>query len=126
MGTPAYMSPEQLYDLSDIDCRADIYALGATAYHLLTGTTLFPGKTDQQVVDSHVGASFARDPRILAPDTPRALVQILNRMLAKDRNLRYPNWETLSADIQRLYAGEPLLATPLKPGESSVGFSSEW
>ncbi|MBQ9693363.1 MAG: serine/threonine protein kinase [Kiritimatiellae bacterium] len=126
MGTPAYMSPDQIYDLSDIDCRADIYSLGATAYHLLTGTTLFPGKTDQQVIDSHVGASFARDPRILAPTVPRALAQILNRMLAKDRNLRYPNWETLSADFQRLYAGETLLATPLKPGESSVGFTLEW
>lgn len=126
MGTPAYMSPDQLYDLKDLDCRADIYSLGATIYHLLTGTTLFPGKTDQQVVDCHVGASFARDPRILAPEVPRGLALILNRMLAKDRNLRYPNWETLSTDIQRLYAGETLLATPLQPGESSVAFSQEW
>ena len=125
MGTPAYMSPDQIYDLRDIDCRSDIYALGATAYHLLTGVSLFPGKTDQQVVDSHIGASFARDPRRLAPRIPYALALILNRMLAKDRNLRYPNWETLSADIQRLYAGEPLLATPLKPGESSVGLASD-
>lgn len=125
MGTPAYMSPEQIYDLRDIDCRSDIYALGATAYHLLTGSTLFPGKTDQQVVDSHIGASFARDPRRLNSSIPYALALILNRMLAKDRNLRYPNWETLNADIQRLYAGEPLLATPLKPGESSVGLASE-
>lgn len=125
MGTPAYMSPDQLYDLSDIDCRSDIYSLGATIYHLLTGFPLFPGKTDQQVVDSHIGASFARDPRYYDPTIPRELSLILNRMLAKDRNLRYPNWETLSADIQHFYAGEPLLATPLNPGESSVGFSQD-
>ena len=51
---------------------------------------------------------------------------MLNRMLAKDRTLRYPNWETLEADIARLYANEPLLATPLQPGESSVAFNAEW
>ncbi len=126
MGTPAYMCPDQIYDLPDLDCRADIYALGATAYHLLTGTVLFPGKTDQQVVEAHIGPNFARDPRALAPTVPRPLALMLNRMLAKDRVLRYPNWETLAADISRLYAGEPLLATPLQPGESSVGFNSEW
>ena len=126
MGTPAYISPDQIYDLPDLDCRADIYSLGATAYHLLTGTSLFPGKTDQQVVDAHIGPNFARDPRTLAPAVPRALALMLNRMLAKDRTLRYPNWETLEADIARLYANEPLLATPLQPGESSVAFNAEW
>ena len=125
MGTPAYMSPEQIYDLKDIDCRSDIYSLGATIYHLITGSTLFPGKTDQQVVDCHIGACFARDPRCFVPGIPKKLALILNRMLAKDRNLRYPNWETLSADIQHLYADEPLLATPLQPRESSVIFSLE-
>lgn len=126
MGTPAYMSPDQIYDLPDLDCRADIYSLGATAYHLLTGSVLFPGKTDQLVVDAHIGPNFARDPRALAPTLPRALALMLNRMLAKDRTLRYPNWETLATDIVRLYAGEPLLATPLQPGESSVAFMAEW
>ncbi len=126
MGTPSYMSPDQIYDLPDIDCRADIYSLGATIYHLLTGQTLFPGKTDQQVVDAHIGTNFARDPRIHTPSTPRNFALMLNRMLAKDRTLRYPNWETLIADIAHLYAGEPLLATPLKVGESSVNFTEEW
>lgn len=126
MGTPCYMSPEQIYDLPDLDCRSDIYSLGATLYHLLTGYTLFPGKTSQEVIDAHIGPNFARDPRIIVPETPRELALILNRMLAKDRALRYPNWETLEADIARLYSGEPLLATPLKPGESSVSFTTEW
>ena len=126
MGTPSYMSPEQIYDEPDIDCRADIYALGATAYHLLTGIPLFPGHTVQEVVDAQIGKNFARDPRILQPAVPRSLALMLNRMLAKDRALRYPDWETLAADIERLYNGLPLLATPLKPGESSVNFASEW
>ncbi|MEG1552772.1 MAG: serine/threonine-protein kinase [Kiritimatiellia bacterium] len=126
MGTPAYMSPDQIYDLPDIDCRADIYSLGATLYHLITGYALFPGKPDQEIIDSHIGPNFARDPRIVIPKIPRAFVLMLNRMLAKDRMLRYPNWETLGADIARLYAGETLLATPLKVGESSMSFMSEW
>lgn len=123
MGTPSYMSPDQIYDMPDIDCRADIYALGATAYHLLTGTTLFPLNDEQEVIQAHIGKAHAPDPRIFAPKTPKNLALILNRMLAKDRELRYPNWETLSADIQRLYKGQALLATPLHPGESSVAFA---
>lgn len=126
MGTPAYMSPDQIYDLPDLDCRADIYSLGATAYHLLTGRPLFPNKTDQEVVDAHIGAYFAQDPRRFAPKCPRGLSLMLNRMLAKDRELRYPNWSTLAEDIRHLYSGQALLATPLKPNESSVNFTSEW
>lgn len=126
MGTPAYMSPDQLYDLADIDARADIYSLGATMYHLLTGQVLFTNRTDQQVVDAHIGPNFARDARALEPTIPRALALMLNRMLAKDRVLRYPNWETLAVDINRLYAGETLLATPLNQGESSMHFVTEW
>lgn len=126
MGTPAYMSPDQIYDFPDIDCRADIYSLGATIYHLLTGRPLFPGRTDQEVVDAHIGAFFAQDPRRFAPSCPRGLALMLNRMLAKDRALRYPNWSTLAEDIRNLYSGQALLATPLKPGESSSNFSSEW
>ena len=124
-GTPYYIAPETLRK-QKVDFRADIYSLGATAYHLLTGSVLFPGKTDQLVVDAHIGPNFARDPRALAPTLPRALALMLNRMLAKDRTLRYPNCETLATDIARLYAGEPLLATPLQPGESSVAFMAEW
>ncbi len=126
MGTPAYMSPDQIYDLPDIDCRSDIYSLGATIYNLLTGCLLFPNITDQEVVEAHIGEQFARDPRLINPAIPEGLALMLNRMLAKDRVLRYPNWETLIADIAHLYAGEPLLATPLKVGESSVNFVSEW
>lgn len=126
MGTPAYMSPDQIYDLEDIDARADIYSLGATAYHLLTGQVLFPNQTDQQVVDAHIGPNFARDLRAIEPSVPRALALMLNRMLAKDRILRYPNWETLAVDVNRLYAGEELLATPLNQGESSMHFVTEW
>lgn len=120
LGTPTYISPDQAYDLPDLDCRADIYSLGATIYHLLTGRMLFPNRTDQQVVDCHVGTAFARDPRAFIPTLPQNFSIMLNRMLAKDRRLRYPNWETLAEDIKRLYAGTPLLATPLQPGESSV------
>ncbi|MDO4527231.1 MAG: serine/threonine-protein kinase [bacterium] len=125
LGTPAYISPDQAYDLPDLDCRSDIYSLGATVYHLLTGRMLFPNRSDQQMVDCHVGSAFARDPRVFVPTLPRDFSIILNRMLAKDRVLRYPNWETLAEDIQRLYAGSSLLATPLQPGESSVGFMAD-
>ncbi|HUO52479.1 MAG TPA: serine/threonine-protein kinase, partial [Gemmatimonadaceae bacterium] len=53
MGTPAYMAPEQAAADPDTDHRADIYALGAMAYEMLTGRPLFPGRSPQQVLAAH-------------------------------------------------------------------------
>ncbi len=120
MGTPAYMSPDQIYDLPDLDCRSDIYSLGATVYHMLAGSMLFEGKTDDDMVRAHIEPFFARDIRLLVPDVPYAISVMLNRMLAKDRAYRYPDWETLLVDLKLFYRNEPLRAKPLPAGCSSM------
>src|SRR5262249_50837571 len=58
MGTPHYMAPEQALG-KEIDHRVDIYALGATFYHMLTGTTPFTGSTAHEVIKAHIQESLA-------------------------------------------------------------------
>ncbi len=107
IGTPAYMSPEQAYAARELDCRSDIYSLGATVYHLLTGRSLFAGMPVEQMLEAHVGEAQAPDVRQFNPQVSKDLAMLLERMLMKDRTHRYENWQALLDDIQSLYAGHP-------------------
>ncbi len=81
MGTPLYMSPEQI-EGRPIDSRSDIYSLGVTAYHMLAGEPPFTGDTPLAVAVQHIN----KQPPSLAdraPDTPNALVELVERMMAK-------------------------------------------
>lgn len=81
MGTPLYMSPEQIEGRA-IDSRSDIYALGVTAYHMLAGEPPFQGETPLSVAVQHLN----KTPPPLserAPDAPPALVALVERMMAK-------------------------------------------
>jgi tetratricopeptide (TPR) repeat protein len=83
IGTPAYMAPEQAAGDSSIDHRADIYALGAMAYELLTGRLVFPDRTAQRMLAAHMGEA----PRAIAElrgDVPAPLAELVMRCLAKD------------------------------------------
>ena len=83
IGTPAYMAPEQAAGDPDIDQRADIYALGAMAYELLTGQPIFAGRTPQRMLAAHM----TEPPRPVAdvrPDTPPVLAALVMKCLAKD------------------------------------------
>lgn len=87
MGTPLYMSPEQIEGRS-IDSRSDIYSLGVTAYHMLAGEPPFAGETPLAVAMQHVN----KQPPPLAgraPDAPQSLVDLVERMMAKKPNDRY-------------------------------------
>ena len=94
VGTPAYISPEQIYGDEDLDCRADIYSLGATLYHLTTGRMLFPIMSNDDILRAHVDPdSQAPDPRTMAPLLTEHFVRLLAGMLVKDRDLRYQTWD---------------------------------
>lgn len=102
-GTPAYMSPEQIYGDANLDVRSDIYCLGATLYHLLTGQILFPDLSNDDTLRSHVNPDVsAPDPRSLNPDIPEGLVRILSRMCVKDVEQRYGSWEEVLEDSRIL------------------------
>jgi tRNA A-37 threonylcarbamoyl transferase component Bud32 len=83
LGTPAYMAPEQVAGDPDVDHRADIYALGVTAYELLAGHPPFHGRSPQKLLAAHLGERPAPIGS-RRPETPPALVRLVMRCLEKE------------------------------------------
>jgi hypothetical protein len=82
MGTPDYISPEQIMDTHKVDIRSDIYSLGCTLYHLLTGEKPYPGKTVDDKINGHL-RGLARPAEELCPDLPPGLGELIRKMMAK-------------------------------------------
>lgn len=120
LGTPAYMSPEQVYGSNKLDCRADIYALGATLYHLLTGHMLFEGKTDDEIIRCHVDASQAPDLSTYVSGVTGPLVLLLEKLLAKAPEHRPHDWKHVLSDLSRLRKGQPPYPALIPPYGSSM------
>lgn len=120
MGTPAYMSPEQVYGSHKLDCRSDIYSLGATLYHMVTGRMLFQGLTDDEMIRCHVDGSQAPDVRTLVPGTRGPFALLLEKMLAKDPSHRHRSWKLVLADLNRVREGHPPWPALLPPLGSSM------
>jgi serine/threonine protein kinase len=107
MGTPEYMSPEQIGDASSADIRSDIYSLGCTLYYLLTGKAPFAGDSSIAVLLAKRNGTY-RPIAELRDDVPTGLVDVIESMLARSPAARYPTPE----DVVRA------LGPFLKPGAS--------
>jgi len=105
-GTPYYISPEQIRGDVDIDFRADIYSLGATMYHLVTGRPPFDGETPSAVMHKHL-----KQPLTPADHINTALSagvgEIIDIAMAKNRDDRYQSTTDLLEDLQAVRRGEP-------------------
>jgi eukaryotic-like serine/threonine-protein kinase len=112
-GTTAYMPYEQAVSARSADHRSDLYALGATLYHLLTGQVPFPGENHLEVVEKKKQGWF-RPASSLAAEVPPALDAILARMLACLPRDRYQTASELIIDLERsrLAAAVPTFADP--------------
>jgi serine/threonine-protein kinase len=106
IGTPDYIAPEQILGQRGIDGRADIYSLGATLYHLVTGRVPFQGSSGPHVMSMHLVEPFP-DPRAFVPSLSEELCLVLRRMMARDRAERYDDVVSLDADLYRLQTGVP-------------------
>ena len=100
MGTPLYMSPEQVQGLK-VDQRSDLYSLGATFYHLLAGRPPFRGDTALAVAyhQVHTPPPSLTDSR---PDVSTALSRLIQRLLAKQPDDRFPSAQALLQELREL------------------------
>lgn len=99
-GTPYYIAPETLRR-QKVDLRADIYSLGATLYHAIAGVPPFEGADAVEVMKGRL-LGPARPITEVAPSCPEAIAKIVMRMLEADPIRRYPNYESLLADIAKV------------------------
>jgi serine/threonine-protein kinase len=103
LGTVDYMSPEQAQDSKSADTRSDIYSLGCTWYHMLTGQSPFPEGSLTNKLHAHAHKP-PPDPRVLNPKVPDALVAVMYRMMAKRPEDRHQTPAELLEDIERCRA----------------------
>ncbi len=109
-GTPYYISPEQIRGEVDIDFRADIYSLGATLYHVLTGRVPFEAPTPVAVMHKHLKESLV-PPDHINTNLSAGIGEVVEVMMAKDRHRRYASTADLLLDLEAIAAGEaPLQA----------------
>jgi serine/threonine protein kinase/HEAT repeat protein len=104
IGTPHYMSPEQINGSRDIDRRTDVYALGAIMHEMFTGAAPFVGDTVQAIMSGHL---FREPPRLTglpaSLGVPAEIAEIVDLMLAKDAAGRYQSATDLLADLHDVH-----------------------
>jgi serine/threonine protein kinase len=118
MGTPLYMSPEQV-EAKPLDCRTDIYSFGVTCYHMLAGNPPFQGDSPFEVALKHV----RDEPKPLTEvrqDLPAMLCTIVHKMMAKNPTQRYQTGRELLQDIARLRESLSGQTTALSPSVELV------
>jgi serine/threonine-protein kinase len=106
IGTPFYIAPEQIRGQEDIDPRADIYSLGATLYHMVTGQPPFPGNKVEPVLEAHLKQALT-PPDHIRTELSSGLGEMVEFMMAKKRDQRYQSMEDVIIDLECLLSGQP-------------------
>ncbi|MHC5140789.1 MAG: serine/threonine protein kinase, partial [Planctomycetota bacterium] len=107
-GTPYYIAPEQIRGLTDIDGRADIYALGATLFHMVTGRVPFEASAPSDVMKKHLKEALT-PPDHINTALSAGISEVIETMMAKNRSERYKNMEEVMGDLKAVRNGQPPL-----------------
>jgi eukaryotic-like serine/threonine-protein kinase len=104
VGTPAYMSPEQVKG-KHVDGRSDIYALGVVLYRLLTGQLPFESDSTTALINAHVDLPIP-DIRLIKANLPAVWQDVVGKAMAKDPDQRYPTAGDFARDVQEVVSGK--------------------
>jgi len=104
-GTPYYISPEQIRGEVDVDQRADIYGLGCTLYHMVTGQVPFDGPNPSAVMHKHL-RNEPKAPDELNPDLSNGVAEVIEAAMSKDRKARYASAADMLIDLEAVAKGE--------------------
>ncbi|MGD9109610.1 MAG: serine/threonine-protein kinase [Phycisphaerales bacterium] len=105
-GTPYYIAPEQIRGEIDIDGRADIYGLGATLYHMITGRVPYMAEDPSDVMRKHLREQLI-PPDHINTSLSAGISEMVEVMMAKKKEDRYSNCEELIEDLRAVKAGNP-------------------
>jgi serine/threonine-protein kinase len=115
VGTVDYMSPEQAQNSKSADTRSDIYSLGCTWYHMVTGQAPFPDGSITNKLQAHA-IKPPPDPRDVNSKVPEATVAVMQRMMAKKPQDRYQTPAELIADLERSHISRESVAESIMAG----------
>jgi len=107
-GTPNYMSPEQVQG-AHLDFRSDMYSLGATLYHMVTGSLPFGDYEYPHNLTGHI-ESFIPNPRDINPSISIGMANLISRLMMKNPDDRYPSWNHLIKDMKHLLSRGVLIS----------------
>ena len=119
-GTPYYIAPEQIRGKLDVDGRADIYALGATFYHMVTGQVPFEGDTPSDVMRRHLKEPLT-PPDHLNASLSGNIAEVIEVMMAKKTKDRYSNAEEVLTDLEAIKNRQPPVIAKRKFDIESLG-----
>jgi len=112
VGTPNYMSPEAIQNRPDLDFRSDLYSLGATLYHVLTGQLPYAGRNFADTLRRRGSLEPLPHPQDANPALSEPCVSLLTRMLEPDPARRHESWQALISDIEQVIRGRMPEPTP--------------
>ena len=101
LGTPHYISPEQIESNDTLDARTDVYSLGITLFHMLTGRPPYIAKNMYDILTAHVKQTVP-DPRTINPEISAETAKLVQWMCARDRNQRVPGMQRLTQAIAKM------------------------
>ncbi len=119
MGTPNYMAPEQVRGDPSIDCRTDVYALGASLYHMVTGHLPFMEADGVAAMELQINY-YVQDPRKINPSVGAGISCLIEKMMMKKPERRHKDWTEVIEDIYLVQMGTMPVGEPPEPGESTV------